>query len=72
MPIITNNLFPIPKQQRAKRLFRMSLTDGGYADNLHMIACFECRRCGHKVDWAHVKNFTECRRGIPCSICNKD
>lgn len=58
-------LFALPPKPR---VVRMHVTDAGEADGL--IACFECQKCGHSVDWIEINTITEGRRGLPCPKCN--
>ena len=63
-------LFPLDIIPRAAPRKLMHMTDAGPGFNgCDTMACFECKRCGHKLDWVGA-TFTECRRGVPCEKCN--
>lgn len=63
------NLFDNPPKPRAKPRIIMFVYDAGLDGDCEAV-CLECRKCGHKIEWQHVRTVTEAKR-FPCPECNK-
>lgn len=63
-----------PKSKRKPPRVMMALYDAGdgHGDTDGYIACFKCKKCGHKEEWVQMRTITEGKRGIPCPRCNGD
>jgi len=65
-------LFEATEVPRAKRLWRMHVSDAG-DDGIKTVIEFKCKRCGHNTGWIADKwTVTENRRGHPCPKCNQE